>query len=145
MPKAHVLHLFGLALGLSLALPVTLSAAPTAEAKPMTYNSPGLITDLGVGLWAWPLPMDWNDDGLMDLVVACTDVPSNGVYVFLNTGEYDPVTRLPLFGPGDNIGPAGRSPQVSYIDGQPMVTTAGNYFPNFKKTGLAEPVVLGDP
>ena len=75
MPKAHVLHLFGLALGLSLALPVTLSAAPTAEAKPMTYNSPGLITDLGVGLWAWPLPMDWNDDGLMDLVRSLPPLP----------------------------------------------------------------------
>jgi hypothetical protein len=113
----------------------------------MTYNHPGLVTDLGVGLWAWPLPMDWNDDGLMDLVVACTDTPSNGLYVFLNTGAYDPVTLLPLFGPGDNIGPAGKStsPQVSYIDGRPMVTTKGNYYPNFRQTGFEEPVVLGDP
>ncbi len=137
---------FSIRLGMTLLLPGALALpSGAAEVTRMTYNHPGLVTDLGVGLWAWPLPMDWNDDGLMDLVVACTDTPSNGVYVFLNTGEYDPVTRLPLFGPGDNIGPAGRSPQVSYIDGQPMVTTAGNYFPNFKKIGLAEPVVLGDP
>lgn len=113
----------------------------------VTFNHPGLITDLGVGLWAWPLPMDWNEDGLMDLVVACTDTPSNGVYVFLNTGEFDPVTNLPLFGPGENLGPAGKSnsPQVSYIDGQPRVTTKGAYYPDFKQTGLANPVALGDP
>ena len=26
----------------------------------VSYNNPGLLTELGVGLWAWPLPMDWN-------------------------------------------------------------------------------------
>lgn len=72
------------ALVLSASLPGRAVAAP--EVTQLTYNHPGLITDLGVGLWAWPLPMDWNEDGLMDLVVACTDTPSNGVYVFLNTG-----------------------------------------------------------
>jgi len=135
-------------LGLTLLLPGALAlSGSAAEATRMTYNHPGLVTDLGVGLWAWPLPMDWNDDGLMDLVVACTDTPSNGLYVFLNTGAYDPVTLLPLFGLGDNIGPAGNStsPQVSYIDGRPMVTTKGNYYPNFRQTGFEEPVVLGDP
>jgi len=121
------------------------AATNRGEVTQLTYNNPGLITDLGVGLWAWPLPMDWNDDGLMDLVVACTDTPSNGVHVFLNTGQIDPVTQLPLFGPGRNIGPAGRSPQVSYIDGQPMVTTTGNYYPNFKSSALADPVALADP
>ncbi|MCF3649793.1 FG-GAP repeat domain-containing protein [Synoicihabitans lomoniglobus] len=128
-------------------MPSIAPAAPAGAVTQIAYNHPGLITDLGVGLWAWPLPMDWNEDGLMDLVVACTDTPSNGVYVFLNTGEYDPVTRLPLFGPGDNIGPAGKgpSPQVSYIDGQPMVTTKGAYYPDFRNSGLAHPVTLGDP
>ncbi|MEY3772410.1 MAG: hypothetical protein RL067_424, partial [Verrucomicrobiota bacterium] len=23
----------------------------------LKYNHPGLVVDLGVGLWAWPLPM----------------------------------------------------------------------------------------
>lgn len=133
------------ALVLSASLPGRAVAAP--EVTQLSYNHPGLITDLGVGLWAWPLPMDWNEDGLMDLVVACTDTPSNGVYVFLNTGEFDPVTLLPLFGPSEKIGPAGKSnsPQISYVDGKPMVTTKGNYYPNFRQTGLTEPVVLADP
>ena len=111
----------------------------------LKYNNPGLLVDLGVGLWAWPLPMDFNDDGLMDLVVACTDKPSNGVYVFLNTGEIDPVTHLPVLSPGRRMGAAGRSPQISYVNGQPWVTTAGNYHPDFKQTGLEKAVPLGDP
>tara|TARA_B110000305_G_scaffold115759_1_gene130018 strand:- start:3978 stop:5990 length:2013 start_codon:yes stop_codon:yes gene_type:complete len=125
----------------------SVGAADSSDIQLVQYNNPGLITDLGVGLWAWPLPMDWNKDGLMDLVVACTDTPSNGVYVFLNTGQVDPATDLPLFAPGKNIGPAGKStsPQISYVDGKPMVTTKGKYFPDFRNSGLDQPVVLGDP
>ncbi|MGC3970514.1 MAG: hypothetical protein QM775_25200 [Pirellulales bacterium] len=33
----------------------------------LAYNNPGLLVDVGVGLWASPLPMDFNHDGLMDL------------------------------------------------------------------------------
>ena len=28
--------------------------------QPLSYNNPGLVVDLGVGLWAWPLPMDFD-------------------------------------------------------------------------------------
>lgn len=27
----------------------------------LEYNNPGLIVDLGVGLWALPMPMDFDD------------------------------------------------------------------------------------
>jgi hypothetical protein len=132
--------------GWTLTVLLCVPSAPADERmSQLKYNNPGLLVDLGVGLWAWPLPMDFNDDGLMDLVVACTDKPSNGVYVFLNTGEIDPVTHLPVFSPGRRMGPAGRSPQVSYVNGQPRVTTAGNYHPDFKQTGLEKAVPLGDP
>jgi hypothetical protein len=129
-------------------LPVLTPAVPAAENDSMarvSYNNPGLLTELGVGLWAWPLPMDWNSDGLMDLVVVCTDRPSNGIYVFLNTGTVDPMTQLPVFSPGELRGPAGPSPQISYVNGQPRVTTAGAYHPNFREAGFSQPVALGDP
>ena len=132
-----------LALAATLLLP-----SMRAAGEPMTklaYNNPGLLTDLGVGLWAWPLPMDHNDDGLMDLVVVCTDKPSNGIYVFLNTGEVDTTTQLPVFSPGRRLGPADRSPQVSYVNGRPVVTTAGKLHPDFKTSGFDKPVTLGDP
>lgn len=129
--------------GLFLMLTVCSGASPAMTR--VAYNHPGLVTDLGVGLWSWPLPMDFNGDGLMDLVVACTDRPSNGVYVFLNTGEFDPVTMLPLFAPATRLGAAGPSPQVSYVHGRPVVTTSGSVYPDFLQSGLDKPVALGDP
>lgn len=120
-------------------------AAADAEMSRVAHHNPGLLTDLGVGLWAWPLPMDFNDDGLMDLVVVCTDRPSNGIYVFLNTGEVDPVTLLPVFAPGRRLGAADRSPQISYVDGRTYVTSAGKLHPEFKTRGFDAPVVIGDP
>jgi hypothetical protein len=139
---------------LAPALPPAAHAAAVAGERiaQVKHNNPGLLVDLGVGLWAWPLPMDFDEDGLMDLVVACTDRPSNGIYVFRNTGEVDPVTLLPVFAPGGSIGRAGEgawgrgpSPSISYVNGRPMVTTSGNLHPEFRTRGFEQPVELGDP
>jgi len=140
-------HVPALLLALLALAPVArpAGAAAGAEMTRVAYNNPGLLTDLGVGLWAWPLPMDFNGDGLMDLVVVCTDKPSNGIYVFLNTGEVDPVTHLPVFAPGKRTGAADRSPQISYVDGRTYVTTAGKLHPQFKERGFDAPVAIGDP
>lgn len=90
-----------LALCLCAATPTLVAATdPNQRIAHLKHHNPGLLVDLGVGLWAWPLPMDFDEDGLMDLVVACTDRPSNGIYVFRNTGEFDPSTHLPVFTPG---------------------------------------------
>src|SRR5471032_543477 len=114
------LDLFVLAL-----LAIVPGRAAEGKFSRIAYNNPGLVVDLGVGLWAWPLPMDYNGDGLMDLVVACTDTPYNGVYFFENTGQIDPATKLPLFKPAVRLGNAVASPQISYVDGKPVVTTPG--------------------
>lgn len=37
------------------------------------YNNPDLIVDLGVGLWANPIPVDWNGDGIRDLLIGAED------------------------------------------------------------------------
>jgi hypothetical protein len=129
---------------LGLALPAGAAESPGGMTR-LAYNNPGLLTDLGVGLWAWPLPMDYNGDGLIDLVIACTDTPSNGVYLFANTGEVDPDTHLPIFSPARRLGAAGPSPQISYVNGEPRVTTAGKFHPDFKKSALESGVTLGDP
>ncbi len=52
--------------------------------QPLRYNQSDLAVDLGVGLWAWPMPVDYDNDGDIDLLVACPDKPSNGVYYFEN-------------------------------------------------------------
>ncbi len=111
----------------------------------LSYNNPGLLVDLGVGLWAWPLPMDYNDNGLTDLVVVCTDTPYNGVYFFENTGDIDPETDLPVYKPARRLGRAVDNASISYVNGQPVVTTPGRFYPDFKSTAFDNPVNLPAP
>lgn len=102
-----------------------------ADAMPrLNYHQPGLLVDLGVGLWAWPLPMDYNGDGLMDLVVVCTDKPYNGTWFFENSGQVDPQLKLPVFKAAVRIGKSAPSSGISYVDGKPYVTSTAS-----QKTG----------
>ncbi|MGI6458480.1 MAG: hypothetical protein ACOX5R_23090 [bacterium] len=38
-------------------------AESSHESRRVAYNHPDLVVDLGIGLWAIPLPMDWDGDG----------------------------------------------------------------------------------
>ncbi len=132
-------------LGAVLGLQASAANLTLPEKLPrLSFNNPSLVTDLGVGLWSWPLPMDYNGDGLMDLVVVSTGVPANGIWYFQNTGQVESATRLPLFAAATYLGPAtGRprlDPQVSYVNGQPVVTTPGYVHPDFKTVGFAQGV-----
>jgi hypothetical protein len=120
-------------------------ASDPAPFQRISYNNPGLVTDVGVGLWAWPLPMDYNHDGLMDLVVAGSGKPYNGVYFFENTGVTDPESGLPLMKPGVRLGHAIDSPQVSHVDGKPVVLTPNAIYPDFAKTALDRPQKIAAP
>jgi hypothetical protein len=123
----------------------------------LAHNTPGQLVDLGVGLWAWPLPMDYNQDGLMDLVVVCTDKPYNGTWLFENSGEMDPQLKLPIFKPAVPIGKSAPSVAISYVTGQPVVTATasvksgdvynfrGNIYPDFRKTQFNQPSKLAVP
>ncbi|NBR42574.1 MAG: hypothetical protein EBU04_06855 [Verrucomicrobia bacterium] len=85
-------------------------ASPPAAAglQRLKYNNPGLVVDLGVGLWAWPLPMDFNGDGKLDLVVNCPDKPSNGDI------------------------------ELSVVDGVTKVMGPAMEYPDFLKSGLED-------
>ena len=102
--------------------------------NPLTYNNPGLNVDLGVGLWAWPMPMDYDNDGDMDLLVACPDKPSNGVFFFEN-GTQDPKDPKPVFKPAVRLGKTTHNFQVSYVNGQPRILKPGYEFPRNLATG----------
>ena len=99
---------------------------------PLRYNNPGLTVDLGVGLWAWPMPMDYDGDGDMDLLVACPDKPSNGVYYFENPTQ-DPNVTMPVFRPGVRLGPAGHNMQISYVAGKARILQEVDEFPKFRE------------
>lgn len=151
----------GLGLASSAAEPKSKAAktatAPEEVLPRLAYNNPGLLVDLGVGLWAWPLPMDYNRDGLMDLVVVCTDKPYNGTWFFENSGQTDPQTKLPVFKPAVLIGKSAQSVGISYVTGKPVVTATasvkrgdiydyrGNTFPDFLNSQFTKPAKLGVP
>ena len=133
---------------------------PAAEILPrLAHNNPGTLVDLGVGLWAWPLPMDYNGDGLMDLVVVCTDKPYNGTWFFENSGQIDAQLKLPIFKPAVLIGKSAPSVGISYVTGKPIVTATasakpagseiysfrGNTFPHFLQSQFEQPLKLAVP
>jgi hypothetical protein len=133
-------------------------ATPAATAMPrLAHQNPGLLADLGVGLWAWPLPIDYNRDGRMDLVVVCTDKPFNGTWYFENSGDVDPQLNLPIFRPARLLGKSAPSAGISYVTGQPVVTATasvkqgdifayrGNVYPDFLQSHFDRPTKLGAP
>lgn len=136
------------------------TAPAPAEVLPrLAHNNPGALADLGVGLWAWPLPMDYNGDGLMDLVVVCTDKPYNGTWYFENSGQIDVQLKLPIFKPAVLIGKSAPSVGISYATGAPIVTATasafdrvkelyafrGNFYPDFLKTQFNKPTKIPVP
>jgi hypothetical protein len=108
---------------------------PVHALERVKYNHPGLTVDLGVGLWAWPMVMDWDQDGDFDLIVSCPDKPYSGTYFFENTGN-DP--KRPLFKAAIRVSDAVRNVQVSYAGGQIHVLVPGKEYVNFLGRGFSE-------
>ena len=94
------------------------------------YNNPGEIVDLGVGLWAQPLPMDFDKDGKMDLVVSCSGTPYNGIYFFKNSSG----GKLPVFEKGIRLAEGLRNAQISYVNDSAEITIPGALIKNFSKS-----------
>ncbi|MDX1285088.1 MAG: FG-GAP-like repeat-containing protein, partial [Draconibacterium sp.] len=94
------------------------------EYQRLKYNNPGLVVDLHVGLWAWPLPMDYDKDGDMDLLVSCPDVPYNGIYFFENPDS----SAFPTFKPPVRIQEKIRNISPSYINGEVRFLAPGSEF-----------------
>ena len=115
--------------------------------EPIKYNNPGLVVDLGVGLWAWPLPMDYDRDGDLDLVVSCPDVPFRGTYFFENPGvmSKDRSPAFPVFKPPVRIADAMPNVQVSDIGGEPIVSSPGKIYIDFRTHQYSKPIALPVP
>ena len=95
------------------------SGAPAARAVP--YNN-DISVELAVGLWGMPLPVDYDGDGLNDLVISAPDVPYQGTYFFKNIGS----NRKPFFDKAVKICDKGvNCLRVSYVNGKPRVLGKG--------------------
>ncbi len=115
---------------LSLQALYLFSQDPAAYRLP--YNHPGLVVDLGVGLWANPVPVDWNGDGLNDLLVTCRDKPSKGMYYFENRGDG-------IFSKGRKIADGLRNLTVSWPGGTMVLCTPGVMYRNFRQDLFTHP------
>src|SRR5687768_13295421 len=92
------------------------------------YNHAGAVSDLGVGLWAWPVPMYFDSDGDLDLLVSCADRPFDGLYFFENTSG----ATYPIFAAPVRIGNSINNVQLSYVNDQPRILVPGAELMNFK-------------
>lgn len=121
---------------------LSLGSIPALALERVQFNHPGLMTDLGVGLWAWPMVMDWDQDGDPDLVVSCPDKPYNGVYFFENPGGDK---LFPVFKPGVRVNDAIRNAQVSYVDGASRVLTPDKEYMDFIGKDFSRSRVFNHP
>ncbi len=92
-----------------------------SDYKRVKYNNPGLVVDLYVGLWAWPIPMDYDKDGDMDLLVSCPDVPYNGIYFFENPDG----SAFPAFKPGVRLTDKIKNLSAGYVNDELRLLTPG--------------------
>lgn len=110
--------------------------------EPLRYNHPGLVVDLGVGLWAWPLPTDVDNDGDFDLIVSCPDKPSNGVWWFENVTGDTRQNAMPVFKPARLLSKTQKYVMPSYIDGKMRTLSPGVEYTNFETKGIEEKITL---
>ncbi len=110
-----------------------------AQMERVKYNNPGLIVDLGVGLWSSPLPIDYDNDGDYDLIVSCPDKPYNGIYLFENTSGN---VKMPIFEPSRRLDGTLNNLQISYVDGTERVLAENFELIDIRKNGTSKKVKI---
>jgi hypothetical protein len=104
------------------------------------YNNPGLVVDIGVGLWGMPLPMDYDEDGDHDILMVTGGDVGNGIYFFENPSGKN---GMPVFKPGKRLGAGEGSTFISYNNGVPRIfSRSGKEWVDFRKNGFNNPVPL---
>ncbi|MDP8244859.1 MAG: VCBS repeat-containing protein [Candidatus Hinthialibacter antarcticus] len=126
------IHIFALAFVLSIQATAFSQAEIPLEQNRMAYNHPGLVVDLGVGLWAVPFPIDWDNDGDNDLLASTADVPYKGIYLFENNGS-------DVFLPGKRLGSAKHNLTISYINNKEVICEPGKMHDDFRNNLFSNP------
>jgi hypothetical protein len=102
--------------------------AQTKDELRIKYNNPDLIVDLGGGLWGTPLPVDYDNDGLIDILLSCPDTPYKGVYFHKNIGTLnEPLFDIPV----KLADVAYQSTKASFVNDSLKVIRNGVEYQNF--------------
>lgn len=106
------------------------SSLKKARFEIVKYNHADAVVDLGVGLWAQPLPMDYDHDGKTDMLVNCSGTPYNGIYFFKNiSGGLLPVFQAPV-----RLSDGLNNLQISFAGGQPEFMIPGAVIKHFSQS-----------
>lgn len=121
---------------LSVVLTVVSFRLSAEEARIVSYNNPDLTVDLGVGLWAIPIPMDYDHDGVNDLLVNCPDTPYKGIWFFRNIGT----NEEPLFDEAQRLcKKASQNICSSFVGDSVCIIDAGKALPDFFNSWFEKP------
>jgi hypothetical protein len=124
---------------LLLLVNIIVEAQTSLQEIRVKYNQKDLIVDLGVGLWGSPIPVDYDCDGLMDIIMSCPDTPYKGLYFYKNIGTL----TQPLFDVSKQVAEkAYKNTQASYVNGTLKVISEGTEFTNFPKDLFASPYAI---
>ena len=126
-------------------LSIDVQQTAKSELLPLRYNHPGLVVDLGVGLWAWPIPCDADQDGDFDLIVSCPDKPSNGVWYFENRSGDTAINPMPVFQPAIKLSGTVHYVMPSYLGNEMRVLSPGKEYSNFTQSGTQDSFALSVP
>ncbi len=116
---------------------ISYAQTPDEPLMRLEYKDTSSTKDLAVGLWANPLPMDYDQDGDLDMVISCTDVPFNGTFLFKNNSVVE--NGIPVFDAPIKLGPGMRNVAISYVQEEPRVLGVGLEYHNFRKYGYTRP------
>ncbi len=119
---------------------VTYAEEGESALERVLFNNEGLVVDLAVGLWAQPFPVEYEGPGKNALLVATSDVPFNGIYLFEpERGQEGP---MPVFAPGRRLAEGMHNLSCSYMDGKWLLTSPGQMYPEFMQTQFQNPVAI---
>jgi len=120
--------------------PRSAAADNAPKLKRMRFNNPGLVVDLGVGLWGNPLPMDADGDGELELYVASMGKPDRGIYAFKPLDDGPGPMR---FAPGEKVSTAMHNLRTARThDGKWVVVSPGRIYTDFANHGLSKYVQI---
>lgn len=100
----------------------------STDSLALRYDDSAGTDWLKVGLWGIPLPVDYDGDGRMDLLISCPDTPYKGLYLFRNIGT----SSKPFFDKARRVSAVGKNNiRLSEVNGEPRVLSPGREYPGF--------------